>query len=175
MADKKTCLDAALAFLGRREHAVKELRTKLMRKEYAAAEVNQVIEKLTEKKLLSDERYADARARYRAQVSRWGAGRIRQELKMAGITESGAEVALSRLSDDGILLIDGAKTVAKRAQPMLKRTRMVQALDPALTHREKMEAHQKARQKLLGKLLRKGFTLSEAKTAIAEAEAESFE
>jgi SOS response regulatory protein OraA/RecX len=170
MRQKKDCLEAALAFLARREHAVKALRTKLMSKEYAAAEVDQVIDKLIKNNMLSDSRYAAARARYRATVSRWGAGRITQELKAQGVCTGDAQMALERLIADGIVMQDVALMAVKRAKLTLPPAR---AADPALGLREKMLARQKAHEKLLGKLLRKGFTFSEAKNAIAEAEAET--
>lgn len=176
MAEKKTCLDTALAFLARREHAVKELKTKLLRKNYPAAEVAQTIEKLIKNNLLSNTRYADARARYRATVSRWGATRIRQELLAAGVCADDAEMSLRRLSNDGIVMQNVAKLSLKGAQTSLKRAKGENAggaaSDLPWGAREKRLERQKAYDKLLAKLLRKGFTLGEAKAAIAEAQAE---
>jgi hypothetical protein len=85
-------------------------------------------------------------------------------------------MSLQRLSADGIVMQNVAKLSLRGAQTSLKRAKGDIADDPAPDlpwgAREKRLERQKAYDKLLAKLLRKGFTLGEAKAAIAEAQAE---
>jgi regulatory protein len=73
----------ALRHLARREHSRAELERKLAPHAQSPAALAQLLEALAAKKQLSDERYAEARAH---QLSRkYGAARIRQDLKAKGV------------------------------------------------------------------------------------------
>ena len=73
----------ALRLLARREHSRAELTRKLAPYAGAAAALDALLDALVAKKQLSDERFAEARTR---QLERkYGAARIRQDLKAKGV------------------------------------------------------------------------------------------
>lgn len=73
----------------RREHSRAELGRKLALYAASSEDLQAVLDELQAKKQLSDERYAEVRAR---QLSRkYGAARIRQDLKAHGIADAKAE------------------------------------------------------------------------------------
>ncbi|MGH8689058.1 MAG: recombination regulator RecX [Burkholderiales bacterium] len=77
----------ALRLLARREHSREELRRKLASRVEAAEMLNAVLDSLESKKQLSDERFSSERAHILSR--KYGAARIRQDLKARGI---GAEL-----------------------------------------------------------------------------------
>jgi len=75
----------ALRLLARREHTRQELESKLSPHAGSSEELNGLIAGLKQKNQLSEERFAEERAR---QLSRkYGAARIRQDLKAKGVSE----------------------------------------------------------------------------------------
>lgn len=156
MKPPKPAHEVALALLARREHAVSELRRKLAQKGYDAAEVKAVMADMQARGYVDDARYALARARYRVLQSRWGWQRVAQELAMAGIEPDLVTAARQALEDEGVSLSAGAAVVARR------KLGKVGVLDK--------EAVFKQRQKALSALVRKGYSLSEAKEALDAAE-----
>ena len=153
----KPLAEVALALLARREHAVKELQRKLTQKGYALAEVRPVLADMQARGYLNDARYAIARARYRVGSSKWGWGRVAQELAQVGITPDDVAAAKAELEDQGISLHHGATLLARRK---------LSGKPPA-----DKEAAYKQRQKAMAALLRKGYSLAEAKAALDEAAA----
>ena len=87
----------ALRFLARREHSRAELSRKLAPHAESAEALLFLLDELEKRKQLSDERYAEVRAHWMAR--KYGAGKIRQDLKAKGVAE---EVA-ARVSTDGEL------------------------------------------------------------------------
>lgn len=88
----------AVALLARREHSRAELAAKLKRslgEEEDPADVERVLDSLERDKLLSDERYASALTRTRAE--RFGDARIRFDLKSSGVGPETAELAVAGL------------------------------------------------------------------------------
>ena len=82
----------ALRLLARREHTRQELESKLSPHAGSSEELQGLISGLKQKNQLSEERYAEGRAR---QLSRkYGAAKIRQDLKAKGVPED----LVSRLS-----------------------------------------------------------------------------
>jgi regulatory protein len=75
----------AVALLARREHSRAELARKLARHAGSREEVDAVLADLAASKLLSDERYADARTTSLAR--KFGASRIRHELRSQGVDD----------------------------------------------------------------------------------------
>jgi len=75
----------ALRLLARREHTRQELECKLTPHAGSAEELQGLIAGLKQKNQLSEERYAEARARQLAR--KYGAARIRQDLKAKGVSE----------------------------------------------------------------------------------------
>jgi regulatory protein len=78
---------AAVRLLSRREHSTEELKRKLAAKGYPEASVATVLDKLSHKKWVSDERFA---ANYVHHHARRGQGpvRIRAELRQQGVADS---------------------------------------------------------------------------------------
>ena len=96
----------ALRLLARREHSRQELARKLTPHAESSETVGAVLEALTQKKQLSEERFAEERAR---QLSRkYGAARIRQDLKAKGVSEE----LIERVSSAGEL--ERARAILER-------------------------------------------------------------
>jgi regulatory protein len=75
----------ALRLLARREHSKAELQRKLSAHAASSAALDELLSLLESKKQLSDERYAAERARILSR--KFGAARIRHDLKSNGIAE----------------------------------------------------------------------------------------
>lgn len=82
---EKSLLARALGYLARREHSRAELRRKLAPHAESSDRLERLLDDLEAKKLLSDRRFTEVMARSRAE--RFGAARVRQELKAHGISD----------------------------------------------------------------------------------------
>jgi regulatory protein len=109
----------ALRFLVRREHSRAELVRKLVPYAESEAALNAVVDLLLSKKQLSDERFAEERARSLSR--KYGAARIRQDLKERGV----AEEIVERVSADGDL--ERARAILSRKYRIPATTREEQA------------------------------------------------
>lgn len=76
----------ALRLLARREHSREELRAKLAARSFPAEEIDELLARLAEQRLQSDERYAEAYSRQRVTAG-YGPLRIRAELRQRGVDE----------------------------------------------------------------------------------------
>ena len=85
----------ALRFLARREHSRAELARKLAPHAESPAALEGVLNELAAKRQLSDERYADARTNWLSR--KYGAAKIRQDLKTHGV----ADAVIERVSAEG--------------------------------------------------------------------------
>ncbi|MEG0821455.1 MAG: recombination regulator RecX [Burkholderiaceae bacterium] len=97
-AAPRSLMSRAVAMLARREHSRIELARKLKRylePEQEAAELEQVLDELERRQLLSDARYASAVVRSRS--ARYGDARLRQELKASGVNASEVAAAVESL------------------------------------------------------------------------------
>ncbi len=81
----------------RREHSRAELARKLAPYAESTQALGALLQELAQKKQLSDERYAEARAHWLSR--KYGAARIRQDLKAHGVADALAE----RVSGEGDL------------------------------------------------------------------------
>lgn len=84
----------ALRLLARREHTRAELRRRLAPHAESSEALDQLLDELVARKQLSDERYAGERAH--ALSWRYGASRIRQDLKAHGVDDATAERAAAQ-------------------------------------------------------------------------------
>ena len=108
----------ALRLLARREHSRKEIERKLSPHAESSAALDVLLSELKTKNQLSEARFAEERAR---QLSRkYGAARIRQDLKSKGVGDELVE----RVSSEGDL---------ERARSILER----KYRDPAATREER--------------------------------------
>ena len=105
----------ALRHLARREHSRAELSRKLSPHAESPEALEQLLDALTARKQLSDERYAEARAHQLAR--KYGAARIRADLKSRGIAPDIA----ARISGDGEL--ERARAILARKYRDAARTR----------------------------------------------------
>lgn len=96
----------ALRYLTRREHSRAELASKLLPHAESPQALETVLAELTQRKQLSDERYAETRAHWLSR--KYGAGKIRQDLKAHGV----ADAVIDRVSTDGDL--EKAKAILAR-------------------------------------------------------------
>jgi regulatory protein len=96
----------ALRYLVRREHSRAELVRKLAPHAESEAALNAVVDLLQSRKQLSDERFAEERARSLSR--KYGAAKIRQDLKERGV----ADEIVERVSGEGEL--QRAKSILQR-------------------------------------------------------------
>jgi regulatory protein len=129
-------LARAIALLARREHSRTELARKLMRRLEEGQDrshVDAVLDELQRRKLLSDERFAASLVRTRA--PRYGAARLKLDLKARGVPAAIAAEALSQLSDgDGASEFDRARAIWSRRfgaapQSLAERARQARFLE----------------------------------------------
>ena len=108
----------ALRLLARREHSRRELARKLSPRAESPDALNGLLDSLESKKQLSDERFAAERARVLSR--KFGAARIRQDLKSKGV-------------DGGFVERVSAQGELERARTILER----KYREPALTREER--------------------------------------
>ena len=135
----------ALRYLARREHSRDELERKLAPHAESPQALERVLEFLVSRKLLSNERYAEARAHRLAR--KYGAAKIRQDLKSKGVDDA----LIERVSNEGEL---------ERASAILKRKYHA----PAMTREE--------RAKRARFLQGRGFSYDTIRAVIADVEAD---
>jgi regulatory protein len=88
----------ALQLLTRRDYCRAELRAKLAAEAESADELEAVLDRLQEERLLSDQRYAAQRVVARA--GRYGNARLRQELRQKGVGDEEISAALPEGGDE---------------------------------------------------------------------------
>lgn len=89
----------ALQYLTRRDYSRAELLAKLAAHAETGEELEAVLDTLQADRLLSDHRYASQRVMARG--SRYGNGRLRQELRQKGVCDEDIEAALPDAGDEG--------------------------------------------------------------------------
>ena len=93
-----TLRERALRLLARREHARSELARKLMPYAESADALEALLDDLTNRRLLSDERYVEMRMNARG--ARFGNARLAYELRQQGVSEELVDAALSTTADE---------------------------------------------------------------------------
>ena len=93
---ERSLLARALAHLARREHSRAELRRKLGPHAESPVALDRLLDDLEAKNLLSDLRFTEVLARSRGE--RFGAARIRQELRSRGVSDPLVREAVGRLA-----------------------------------------------------------------------------
>jgi len=143
-------LNNAVELLAQRAHASGEIAQKLRRRLYMEDTIEMVLYKLEKEHLLDDEAFARdwAASRARGQV---GKNRIKQELRMKGISAEMAEIALEELDEE-----EGGEAAAALARKLLRRY-----------SREADE--RKGMQKLLMAMARRGYGYEESRRAVETA------
>ena len=113
----------ALRLLARREHSRTELERKLSPRAESPGALADLLESLAQKKQLSDERYAEARTRQLAR--KYGAARIRQDLKAKGVAHTVSEEG--DLERARAILERKYRTAATSREERAKRMRFLQS------------------------------------------------
>lgn len=152
-AQPQEALEDALArcyrHLGRREHSTAELRTRLERAHLPPAAIDAAIATVTEQGYLDDARYARLLVEDRRSVAGWGAERIRERLRAAGIDRELIDEVLAEPSGHAEQLA-AARALLERRCP-----------EPLSDNR--------ARQRAFGILIRMGYSEEVAYDAIRAA------
>jgi len=117
----------ALRYLARREHSRAELARKLAPHAESRQALEVMLDDLTSRKQLSDERYAETRAHWLAR--KYGAAKIRQDLKAHGVLDAIAERVSSEREDQRARAILARKypTPATTRQEKARRARFLQS------------------------------------------------
>jgi len=145
---RQETFDAATRLIASRLHSTAELRRKLLRKDFAASLVDDVIADLTRMGYLDDGQFAKAKASSAARYKQHGKRRAKTELLRAGVTGEVADAALEQVYDASDTLAV-ARELTRKQLPRLKK------LDPAV-----------ARRRLMGMLQRRGFEYDEIKQVV---------
>ncbi|MEF8700661.1 MAG: recombination regulator RecX [Candidatus Accumulibacter sp. UW26] len=90
--------ERALRLLARRDYACQELSRKLAPFAESAEQLAALVEDLTSRSLLSDQRYADARVNSRA--ARFGDVRLAHELRTQGVADELVSASLASSEDE---------------------------------------------------------------------------
>ena len=109
MPRKRSLRERALGFLARREHSRAELRRKLLPHAESPEELDALLEDLIERKVLSETRFAEARAH--AMSRKFGAARIERDLRAKGVSD---EAAASAAHEARITEFDRALEIWRR-------------------------------------------------------------
>ncbi len=154
-APTKPLREVALAMLGRAEQTPSQLQRKLVTKGYDMKEITALIDDFKSRNYLNEARTAALLVQRRAKASRWGAGRIRQELQHKGVAKPLAQEALQTLEGEGHDWLATATALlrAKYKQPV--------PLDSVARNKELARR--------LGFLQRRGFSGSQAAAALKAA------
>ena len=92
MKRERSLRERALGFLARREHSRAELRRKLAPHAETPEQLDALLDDLVQRKLLSEARFAEARAHVMSR--KFGAARIEHDLRAKGISEAEAASAV---------------------------------------------------------------------------------
>jgi regulatory protein len=110
----------ALTLLSRRELSTAQLRARLARRKFEAAEIDEAIERLSSERTLDDKRVAIAAARTEGAVRRRGRRRAIQRVQQLGISADVAQAAVDEVFgeiDEPALLDQALDRKLKGADP----------------------------------------------------------
>ncbi len=86
-----------IRLLGRRDHARNELKVKARKKGFSLAEIENVLDELSQKNYINNASFAKKFARDKFKFNKWGANKIRIELIKKSIPEKDIQTALSEI------------------------------------------------------------------------------
>ncbi|HET9453739.1 MAG TPA: regulatory protein RecX [Gemmatimonadaceae bacterium] len=154
---ERSVYEQALVFLEFKARSVAELRRKLLQKGGSAEEVDEVIQRLLDQKLLDDAGYARQFARGKLASAGASRHRIAQELSRKGIRRDAANEAIETLTEE-----EGIDPMAAASRVARKKWKALQSLDEVTRKR-----------RLYAFLARRGFNPDEIRMLMREVEAES--
>ena len=121
---ERTVYEQALVFLEFKARSVAELRRKLLQKGGSAEEVDEVIQRLLDQKVLDDDAYARQFARGKLASAGASRHRIAQELSRKGIRRDAANEAIEELTEE-----EGIDPMAAAVRVARKKWKALQSLD----------------------------------------------
>ncbi len=104
-----TAKDYAAKLLGICDRSEKEIREKITKKGYSETECEEAIAFCREYGYIDDKRFAGHFVHDCVEIKKFGKWRIRQELRLKGVSEETIEEALSDIRDEGELLKEELK------------------------------------------------------------------
>ena len=140
----------ALNLLSARAYTSRNLRRKLVQKEFEPDEIEATMERLTASKLLDDSKFAAEYARQKLVAGGSAARRVEQELQKKGIAREQAKEAVDSVVEDES--VDAGASAEKAAR---KKFKSLSGLEPDVQRR-----------RLFGFLGRRGFALDDVKRAV---------
>src|SRR5690625_4201400 len=143
-----------IGYLGYRMRSEKEIIDYLVKKEVNSEHIKIIMEKLTVRKLIDDQEFANSFARTRIQTTTKGPGLVKQELQAKGIAASIADEAI-KLYDYGVQYKKVAKIAEKRSK------------------KSSRHSIKKQQQQLQATLMRNGFTQDVIQEVITNTQEES--
>ena len=149
--ERAAAREAAIGLLARRERSRAELRSALKRKSFDAAIIESVLDSIEKEGLQSDARFASAWVETRKRLSPRGKAALAFELRQKGIGESQARSVLAEFKSDD-------ERAALRELIESRLARMSSSIDDK----------QKAKQRLLGFLTRRGFAYDDIRTVLSQ-------
>ncbi len=139
-----SCFDAALHFLSYRPRSEKEVRQRLRRRGFNGKVIDEVILKLSERRLIDDAAFSEYWRNNRLSFSPRSVRQIKLELRQKGVAAETADDALKDLDDDNSVYEAG-----------LKKARRLSGLD-----------YDDFRRRLYDYLRRRGFNYENVKGAV---------
>lgn len=147
----KKAVDKCYDLLSRRDHSIKELKTKLLRT-VDENSADKAIEKMIEYGYLDDEKYANNLVKYLIEVKKMSKNHIKQEMYKKGVP---SDIIISTLEN---IEIDNVSSIVEL---LLTKYRM------------KLNVEEDNK-KLIASLMRKGFSYSDIKTALYRIENDEY-
>ena len=126
----KEALIKAANFCAYQERTQKEVRGKLAELEVVGDESEQIIVWLVENNYLNEERFARVFAGSKFRQKKWGRIKIRQELKMRGVSDYCLRAGMSEIHVDDYMetlqsIIEKKSKEVKESNPLIKKQKIV--------------------------------------------------
>jgi regulatory protein len=126
----KEALIKAANFCAYQERTQKEVRSKLAELEVVGDESEQIIVWLIENNYLNEERFARIFAGSKFRQKKWGRIKIRQELKMRGVSDYCLRAGMSEIDGDDYMetlqtIIEKKAKEVKETNPLIKKQKIV--------------------------------------------------
>ena len=148
----KKAVDKCYDLLSRRDHSVKELKTKLLRTVYEK-NADKAIEKMLELGYLDDEKYARNLVKYLAQTRNMSKNHIKQEMFKRGIPNEIIILVMEDYEFDNVSCV----------------------VDLIMTKYRNKLNNEDGNKKVIASLMRKGFSYSDIKNAFYRIENEEYD
>lgn len=147
--EEKNALARVAALCSQREYCVSQIEEKLVAWGQSTEACERIISKLIEERFIDEARFSRAYALDKMRYNHWGRVKIRQMLRMLGVSNADREAAIAELPDDEYFSI--LRHLVEQKLPTVK-----------------ARSEYELRGKLLRFLTGRGFELDEASSAIDE-------